>query len=141
MPRLALSLVAAGAALAIATPAAAQYYPRSHGYGSNGYDNYRPVGSLQSRIDAFQYRIRLFDRRNLIDEGSADRLRDEVRHLERRLHRAERYGLNPYEANEIEQRFSRLESELRYASVDRHGRYGQYDGDRGHDQDRNWHQD
>jgi hypothetical protein len=147
MRKLFVFLAAAGAAIVAATPAAAQYYPQGYGYGSNGYgsngygyngygyNNYGGIRSLQARIDQIQYRIRMLDRRDVIGDRSADRLRDEAGRLESRLHHAERNGLNPYEANEIEQRLARLESEVQYASVNRYGRYDRYGGDR-HDGDR-----
>lgn len=155
MHKLVLSLAAAGAAIAIAAPAAAQYYPQSYGYGSNGYgyngngyngygyDNHYTVRALHERVDAVEFRIRMLDRRGVIDDRSADRLRDEARRLESHLRRAERYGLNPYEANEMEQRLARLESEVQYASADRYGRYSRYgydrhDGDADRDQNRDW---
>ncbi len=55
-----------------------------------------------------------------------DRLREETRNIEYRLHRAERYGLNPYEANGIQTRIARLEQRVQYASANRYGRYGRY---------------
>lgn len=158
MHRLVLSLAAAGAALSIATPAAAQYYPQSYGYGANGsgyndgygynaygYGNDSQVRSLKERVDAIQYRIKMLDRRDAIDNRSADRLRDEAGRLESRLRRSGRYGLNPYEANELERRLARLESEVQYASAQSYGRYGRYGYDRhdGDDRDheRDWNQD
>ena len=67
MRKLIISLAAAGAALAFASPAAAQYYPQQnygyggqnygygqqYGYGYNGYgqNNYGQVRALQVRID------------------------------------------------------------------------------------------
>jgi opacity protein-like surface antigen len=139
-----LSLAAAGAALAAASPAAAQYYPQSSGYGYNGngyggygyngygYNNYGGVRSLQARIDAVQWQINRLDRYNRIRDGAADRLREESRNIEHRLRQAGRYGLNPYEANDIQARIARLEQRVQYAAADRYGRYGYngYQGDR-----------
>lgn len=160
MRKLIFSVAAAGAALAAATPAAAQYYPQGYGYGPNGYgysygsngygyngygyNNYGALRSLETRIDALQYRIRMLDRRDAIDGRSGDRLREEARRLESRLHRAERYGLNPFETNDIQQRLARLESDVQYASMNRYGRYngygyGRHDGDG--DEGRDWDQD
>jgi hypothetical protein len=130
MRKFVLSLAAAGATLAIATPAAAQYYPGpAYGYGYNGYgyNNYGQVRALQARIDAVQYQIRRLDRRNVIRDDPADRLRSESRSIENRLHRAARYGLNPYEANDISNRISRLEQRVQFAAANRYGRYG-YNG-------------
>src|SRR4051812_21348504 len=109
MRKFIISLAAAGTALAFASPASAQYYPQPqpygygngyNGYGYNGYghNNYGQLRSLQARIDAVQYQIKRLDRRNVIRDDPAERLRSEARNIENRLHRAARYGgLNPYE--------------------------------------------
>jgi hypothetical protein len=149
MRKLILSLAAAGTALAFATPADAQYYPQPQPYGYNGYNpygyngygnNFGQIRALQARIDAIQNQIRRLDRRDAIRDGSADRLREESRNIERRLHRAERYGLNGYEANDIQARIARLEQRVQYALASRYGRYGNgyygHDRDRDHDGDR-----
>lgn len=132
MRKFLISLAAAGAALAVASPAAAQYYPapQAYGYGYNGYGygNYGQVRALQARIDAVQYQIRRLDRRDVIRDGSADRLRQESNRIEHRLHQAARYGgLNPYEANDISNRIARLEQRVQWAAANRYGRYG-YNG-------------
>lgn len=153
MRKILISLAAAGAALAAATPAAAQYYPQSYGhggypqsygYGANGYGqgNYGEVRALQARIDMVEHQIRVLDRRNIIRDDSADRMKDEAKRIENRLHRAARYGLNGYEANDIQTRIARLEQRVQYASAYRYGRdgrgYGGYGGYgyQGHDGDR-----
>jgi len=153
MRKFVLSLAAAGTALAFASPAAAQYYPQPqpygqpYGYGYNsGYGNhgYGQVQALQVRIDALQNRIRWLDRRDVIRNHSADRLKEESRSIEKRLHRAARYGLNPYEMNDIQGRIGRLEQRVQLASSGwgRHngghgynGSYG-YNGGNGYDRDR-----
>lgn len=135
MRKLLISLAAAGAALVVASPAAAQYYPQQYGYGQGygyngyGYNNYGQVRALQARIDAVQWQISRLDRYNGIRDGAADRLREESRRIEQRLHQAARYGLNPYEANDIQMRIARLEQRVQYASANRYGRYGRgYNG-------------
>ena len=162
MRKLIISLAAATAALAVASPASAQYYGgQSYGYGQgygqgygyNGYgnNNYGQVRALQARIDAVQWQIKRLDRYNVIRDGRADRLRSESRQIEARLHNAARYGLNPYEANDIQMRIGRLEQQVQYASANRYGRYGNgynngygynsgsyyggHDRDRDHDRD------
>jgi len=127
MRKLVLSLAAAGAALAVATPAAAQYYPapQQYGYGyagygdngyNNGYANFGQVRALQQRIDRIEYQIRMLDRRDRIRDDSADRLKEEANRVEGRLHRAARYGLNGYEARDIQVRIARLEQRVQYAA-------------------------
>jgi opacity protein-like surface antigen len=130
MRKFVIALATAGAALAVATPAAAQYYPQPqpYGYGAQpyGYNGYGTVRALQSRIDGIQNQIRWLDRRNAIGDRSADRLREESRSIERRLHNASRYGLNPYELNDIQRRVQRLEQRVQMAMNYRGGRYGGY---------------
>jgi opacity protein-like surface antigen len=163
MRTLLISLAAAGAALAAASPAAAQYYPGQQygygqgynaygqgysGYGYNGYNAYGGVRALQARIDRVEWQINRLDRYNSMGGRSADRLRQEAGRIERQLRQSARYGLNPYEASDIQNRIVRLEQRVQYASANRYGRYengygayggqGDYrDGDhqRGHDRD------
>lgn len=131
MRKFVISLAAAGAALVVAGPAAAQYYPQQqygqqpYGYGAQpygyGYNNgYGQARALQQRIDALQNRIRYMGVRG----KSAQRLRDESRSIERRLRSAQYNGLNPYEANDISNRIARLEQRVNYAMQRGYGRYG-----------------
>jgi hypothetical protein len=137
MRKVLISLAAAGTALVFTTPAAAQYYPQqSYGYNGYGYNNFGQVRALQARIDAVERQIRFLDRRNVVRDDRADRLRDEANEIERRLHRASRNGLNPYEANEINARIARLEQRVQFAASNRYGRYGYGYGDRDRDHDR-----
>jgi hypothetical protein len=145
MRNLMISLAAAGAALAFATPASAQYYPQPYaqpygqqGYGNAyGYNNYGQIRSLQARIDMIERQINQLDRRDRIGDRSADRLRDEANRLERRLRSAGRHGLNGYEANDIQVRIARLEQQVRYSLARGYGRggYNGY-GNNGYDRDR-----
>lgn len=150
MRKILLSLAAAGIALAATSPAVAQYYPQSYGYGSNGYgyngfgyNGYGDIRALQARINAVQRQIDRLDRNNRIGDGTANRLREESGTIEHRLYRAQRYGLNPYEANSLQTRIARLEQRVQYAAPNRYGRYGYSrddgyygDRDRGRDYDR-----
>jgi hypothetical protein len=143
MRKIILSIAAAGAALAVASPASAQYYPAPvsapYGYGYNGYNGYNGYGynngwgqirSLQARIDNVERQINRLDRRDRIGDRGADRLREEADRIERRLHERARGGLNPNEARDIDFRIARLEQRVQYAMNDRYGRYGYGYGDR-----------
>jgi hypothetical protein len=149
MRKLMISLAAAGTVLAFATPAAAQYYPQQSygqqygGYGHNGYGNngWGQVRALQARVDSVEYQIRRLDRRDVIRDDSADRLRDDAQRIENRLHRAARNGLNPYEANEIQARIANLEQRVRYAVSYGNGRRGYGYGDRDRDHGGHWDHD
>ena len=141
MRKLLISLAAAGAALAIATPAAAQYYPGQpygapygNAYGYN--NNWGQVRSLQVRIDNIERQINQLDRRDRIRDRSADRLRDDANRLEQRLRHAARDGMSPWEAQDINVRLARLEQRVQ-ASF-RGGRYGYQNGygNGGYDRDR-----
>ena len=127
------------AALASAAPAAAQYYP-GYGYGypnggnvvgqvinqvlggGYGYNGYGMAQSLQVRIDNIQRQINRLDRRDRIGENSADRLRDEARDIERRLHKRARGGLDNREAGEVAYRVQRLEQRVQIALANRYDR-------------------
>lgn len=132
MRKVLISLAAAGAAFAIATPAAAQYYPGQYGapYGNAyGYNNnWGQVRSLQVRINAVERQINVLDRRDRIRDRSADRLRDEANSIERRLRHAARDGLNPYEARDIQVRIARLEQRVQYSLARGYGRNGYNNG-------------
>jgi hypothetical protein len=121
MRKVLITLAAAGSALAIATPAAAQYFPvqQPYGYGHQGYyQGYNQIGhirALQARIDRVQANINRLDSRDVIRERTARNLRQEARSAERRLRQAAGRGLNPWESNEMERRVFRLEQRVRTA--------------------------
>ena len=132
MRKVLVTLGLAGSALVVATPVAAQYYPQPQ-YGAPygnayGYNNYGQTRALQARIDNVQRQIRFLDRRNVMGDDRADRLRGEANMIENRLHRAARNGLNPYEANDLNVRIARLEQRLQYSTRNRgygyNNRYG-----------------
>lgn len=130
MRKLVLSLAAAGAALVVASPAAAQYYPapQPYGYGQPyGYNNGPSVHALQHRIDAIQQQINQLGRYNGISDRSVHQLQHEAHDVEHRLRGAARYGLNGYEANDIQRRIARLEQRVQYSMSRGYGRYG-YNG-------------
>jgi hypothetical protein len=155
MTKFLISAAVAATAMAFATPAAAQYAPpygNAYGYGQN---NYGHVRSLQVRIDRLQRQIRQLDRRNVLSNREAARLRDDARDLERRLRHDARdgRGLNFNEVRAVEVRLVRLEQRLfrdardgnrwgdqRYGDRDwndrdRDGRNDRYEDDRGRDHD------
>ena len=107
-----ISLAATASALAVATPASAQYFPQPQGYAYGYQDKYGQVRRLQARIDQIQRQISRLDRRNILSEREARRLRHDSRELERRLRFAARNGLHPQERFEIERRLARLEHRL-----------------------------
>ena len=149
-----ISVAVAASALAFAAPASAQYYPapqgpvNGHSYGYNN-NTYGAVRNLQVRIDRLQQRIAHFDSRDRISEKEARRLREESRDIEKRLHRAARYGLNPQEYASVNYRIQRLEQRIyrdandgnrwggndQWRDRDRDGRNDRWEDDRGYRHD------
>lgn len=127
MRRFILPLAAAGAFLAAAVPAAAQYYP-APGYGFRG--NWGEVRALHMRIDNIRRQIDRFDRRDAIRGRSADRLMDEANKIDRRLRDKARNGLDAREAGDIQYRIQRLEQRVQWALA---GRWDRFDRDWDHD--------
>lgn len=126
MRKFLLPLAAAGAFIAAASPAAAQYYgappPPQPGYGWHG--NWGEVRGFQQRIDNIEGQIDRLQQRDRLGYRTADRLRDEARDLERRLHERARGGLDPREAGDIQYRIQRLEQRVQFAMADHHPRWG-----------------
>ena len=125
--------------VAIAAPAAAQWappQPQGYAYGYN--NNYGQVRRLQVRIDQIQRQIVRLDRRNILSNREADRLRRESRNLEQRLRYVGRNGLSGREGYDIERRIQQLEYRVQREARDgngwRNNRYGNgngyYDRDR-----------
>ena len=153
MRKVLLSVAAVASALAVASPATAQYYPapqgpvHGYGYGQNNYGHFR---NLQVRIDNLQRQINHLDRRNVIRDREAERLREQSREIERQLRYSARNGLSPYEANSVERRIARLEQRIyrdandgnrwsrnddNWRDSDRDGRNDRWEDDRGRDHD------
>jgi Spy/CpxP family protein refolding chaperone len=134
MRKIVLSLAAAGAALAIASPAAAQYYPAPQPapYGHNGYNNgfrgnWGQVRELRERIYRVRGQIERLNHRDRLGDRTADRLVHEANELDRRLADRSRGGLDPREAGEIQFRLQRLEQQVQFALADHHPRWGDRD--------------
>ncbi|MGI8611264.1 MAG: hypothetical protein ACR2KH_03175 [Sphingomicrobium sp.] len=136
MRKVLISLAVAASALAVATPASAQYFPVPQGNAYGYHNNYGQARRLDARIDAIQRQIQRLDRRNILSDREAARLRHQSREIERRLHFAARNGLHPQERYDIERRIARLEHRLFRDARDGNrwggqgGRYGGYDRDR-----------
>ena len=112
MRKVLITLATAASALAVATPAAAQYSPQPQGYAYGHQGNWGQVRSLQVRIDNIQRQIQRLDRRNVLSDREARRLLQDSRELERRLRYARQGGLHPTERYQIERRLAQLEQRL-----------------------------
>jgi opacity protein-like surface antigen len=153
MRKFLISAALAASTLVAAAPAAAQYNPQGYAY---GYDNRGQARRLQVRIDQLQHQISQLDRRNILSEREAARLRGDSRQLEQRLRYSARNGLNGRESYEIERGVQRLEVRIQreardgnrygsngrngynqagYSDRDRDGRNDRYEDDRGYNHD------
>ena len=113
-----IAAAVAASALTATAPAAAQWgQPQGNAY---GYNNYGQVRRLDARIDNLQRQISHLDRRNILSNREAARLRAESNQLERRLRYSARNGLSPREGNEIERGIYRLTPKGR-AGLEQHG--------------------
>lgn len=152
MRKFIISAALAASILVAAAPAAAQWYPQQPQGNAYGYNNYGQVRRLDARIDAIQRQIDHLDRRNILSNREAGRLRGESRDVEIRLHRVARNGFNGWERNDIENRIQRLEvrvqreardgnryngyySQTGWSDRDRDGLNDRYERDQGRDYD------
>jgi opacity protein-like surface antigen len=150
MRKFIISAALAASTLVAAAPAAAQWYPpQGNAY---GYNNYGQVRRLDARIDAIQRQIDHLDRRNILSNREASRLRGESRDVENRLQRVARNGFTGWERNDIENRIQRLEVRVQreardgnryngyygqagWSDRDRDGRNDRYEDDQGRNHD------
>ena len=136
MRNLVLGLAAAASAVAIATPATAQYYPREYGYGRDYGGRtaaYGDFGALQRRLYNVQRSL------DGVPPRAAYRLNAEAAALQRQLQMASRNDLNPYEAHNLDVRIGQLERRLQSVSNRGYGynrySYDRYRGERHRDRD------
>lgn len=126
MRKFIISAALAASTLVAAAPAAAQWYPPQPQGNAYGYNNYGQVRRLDARIDAMQRQIEHLDRRNVLSNREAARLRGESRDVENRLQRVARNGFTNWERNDIENRIQRLEVRIQREARDGNRYNGQY---------------
>lgn len=136
-----LSLVGAASALAIASPAAAQWVPQPspYGYGAPGYgyDGYNAMASLQGRLARIRGQIIMLSREQRISTEQSRHLFNETRELDSRI-REESYEGDGRALRQLEEGVERLEQRVRYAASYGYRSYGNpygYNGYYGGDRD------
>jgi hypothetical protein len=126
-----IPVAVAATALTVAAPAAAQYAPRPY----NGYGYDRGYGQgfegpfaqrLSERVHRVQRQIRDLEYRRLLSPREARYLESEARDLERSIYRDSRNGIQPGEAQRIEERLRRLEYRVQREASDFNNRPGGY---------------
>jgi len=132
MRKFLIPIVAAVSTLAIAVPASAQtwappvyrYQPYNFGYGYNGFNFAR---SMESRVQRIRGDIRAMDARRVLSNREARSLDKQAERLQRRIYRASRNGIQPYEARTVENQIRNLEYRVSREAMDWNNRVG---GDR-----------
>ena len=131
MRKLTLTLAAAGAAIAFAAPASAQYYPApsygqaGYGYQQPGYGYQQPgyghnnwlfnfrdqryVRMMQDRVQRIRHDIRQMGARRILSRSEVRELDYEARTVQDRIYRYARSGVSNSEARKIDNRVRRLE--------------------------------
>ena len=119
MRKLVLALAVAGSALAIASPASAQYHPGPYDRGGYGYNRgYADPSGLQQRIHNVLRSI------EGVRPNQRDRIYSEAIRLDRGLRYAARNGLSPREHQEFDHRIHDLELFMADARMSERRRYG-----------------
>lgn len=123
MRTLIFSIATAASALALASPAAAQWGQPQGNYGyQGGYHHPGHARVLDARIDRLQKEIKRLDKRNVLSDREANRLMNQSRELEQRLRYVSRNGFTAVEARNIELGIARLEQRIFREANDRNGR-------------------
>ena len=128
--------IAASALTAVASPAAAQYYPQQqygysqgynqgygHNQGYNGYQNRGDARFLIARVDQIRQQIRLLDRRNALSNQEAYRLDVEALQLRNAIRQSAYNGVDQREQWQFQRQLQRLEQRVSYNATDRNNRY------------------
>ena len=115
MRKVLIALATAGAALAVASPASAQYYGGYNNY-AYGYNN---RGQMQNELQQIRYQANNLARQGRLTRSESRDLFSDIASAERSLYR----GGNPWQLN---QKLQQIRYELRrYSDYDRRGnRYG-----------------
>ncbi len=125
MRKLLISAAAAVSALAVATPAAAQWMPQPVGYGSAyGYGNPGQAQALQAQIGQLRMQIRQLGMSNMLSRGEFRRLDWEAGSLDQRVRAAAFNGMSPREGYDIQRRIARLQQRIQLAMYNGNRRYG-----------------
>jgi hypothetical protein len=137
MRKMTLTLAAAGAAIAFAAPASAQYYPapsyvpayqQGYGYQQPGYGYQQPgygynnwlynfrdqryARMMQDRVQRIRHDIRQMGAARILSRSEVRDLDQEARAVQDRIYRYARYGVGPNEARKIDNRVRRLETRV-----------------------------
>jgi len=120
MRRVLFSIAAAASALAVATPASAQWAPRPVGYAAA----YADPGALLTQVAQLRSQIRQLAMSNMLSPGEFRQLDWYAASLDQRVRRAAFNGLSPGEAYDVQSRIARLQQRIQLAAMSPNWRYG-----------------
>jgi hypothetical protein len=133
MRKFLIPIAAAASALAVAAPATAQYVqwappvyqynPYNYGTGFSGINFAR---SMADRVQRVRMDIRVMRERRVLSRGEARSLDRQAENLQRRIFRAQRYGVSPYEARSLETQIFNLQRRVAREANDWNRRYGHH---------------
>ncbi len=136
MRKLIISGALAASALAIAAPAAAQYYPQqAYGYNQGynqpyqqnyGYNQYNRGDAriLIARVDQVRQQIRMLARNRTLSGREAYSLDYEAQRLRQQVRQSAYNGIDQREQWQFQRQLQRLEQRVSHNANDRDGRYG-----------------
>jgi len=113
MRKFLISAAVAIGALTAAVPAAAQYAPQMYGHG-----NYNQSRQLLNRIERVKDQINILDRRNILSNREADRLKGQANDLRRLVQRIDNNGVDRRERANVEYRIAALEQRVQRQAHD-----------------------
>jgi uncharacterized sporulation protein YeaH/YhbH (DUF444 family) len=121
MRKFLIPIVAGVSVLAVAAPGSAQYarpvYQQRHGYGFDG-------RGLQVRVDRVREQIRRLEARRVLSFREGRSLEFEATNLQRRIARASGNGIQPGEAQRLNEDIRRLEYRVQREATDMNNRPG-----------------
>ena len=138
MRKFLMSAAVAASALAVASPAAAQYAPPpgygynsgygyNQGYGANWLFNFgdqRYARMMQDRVQRIRTDVRNMGAQRILSFREARNLDSQARNLQDRIFRASRNGLNRNETRNLDRSVRRLEERVVREANDWNGRRG-----------------
>ena len=122
MRRFLIPMLSAAAALAVATPASAQWSPpvyryQPYDYGQ-GFRYHAFAQSMQVRVQRIRNDIRAMQARRILSWREARDLERQAANLEMRIFRASRNGIQPGEARRLEDQIRNLEIRVQREATD-----------------------
>lgn len=113
MRKLLVPIIAAGTALAVAAPAAAQWAPPVYNYQpydyGRGYSYHHFAGEMNQRVQRIRADIRQLQARRIVSWQEARSLEYQAAQIQRRIYNRSRNGLQPMEARRLENQIRNLE--------------------------------